>query len=199
MPFLKEQLKPVVGVKADTAKIAKLIADLDSPRYAVREAGMRDLERLGNLALSAVQEMLKKPGLNAEVRERLEKLTDKINKPDTGAEWMRPLRGGGTPRADRRPSCHRPAERPCGRRRLAADPSGKGSAGTARREVNTTNPRKRRGRSLRGPHGDVSGHCFAISDLAIISNVDSWPRLFAARVCGSIPFHCTPFLVKGCP
>ena len=28
-----------------------------------------------------------------QVRERLEKLTDKVNKPDTGAEWMRPLRG----------------------------------------------------------------------------------------------------------
>jgi hypothetical protein len=93
MPFLKEQLKPVPGVKPDPAKIAKMIADLDSPRYAVREAAMRDLERLGGIAREPVQEALKKPGLTPEVRERLEKLTDRVNKPDTGTEWIRPLRG----------------------------------------------------------------------------------------------------------
>jgi hypothetical protein len=54
---------------------------------------MRDLERLGGLAREAVHEAIKKPGLTPEVRERLEKLTDKVNKPDTGAEWIRPLRG----------------------------------------------------------------------------------------------------------
>ena len=93
VPFLKEQLKPVPAVKPDAAKIAKMISDLDSPRYAVREAAMRDLERLGGLAREAVQEAVKKPGLTPEVRERLDKLTDKVNKPDTGAEWIRPLRG----------------------------------------------------------------------------------------------------------
>jgi WD40 repeat protein len=93
IPFLKEQLKVVPGVKPDAAKIAKLIADLDSPRYAVREAAMRDLERLGGLAREPVQEALKKTSHTPEVRERLEKLTDKVNKPDTGAEWIRPLRG----------------------------------------------------------------------------------------------------------
>jgi hypothetical protein len=45
VPFLTEHLKPVPGVKPDPAKIQKMIADLDSPRYAVREAAMRDLER----------------------------------------------------------------------------------------------------------------------------------------------------------
>jgi|GEM_PF-2341745 len=93
VPFLKEQLKAVPGVKPDAAKIAKLIADLDSPRYAVREAAMRDLERLGGLARDAVQEALKKSSLTPELRERLEKLTDRVNKPDSGAEWIRPLRG----------------------------------------------------------------------------------------------------------
>jgi WD40 repeat protein len=92
VPFLKEQLKAVPGVKPDAARIAKLITDLDSPRYAVREAAMRDLERLGNLAREPVQVALKKPGVTPELRERLEKLTDKVNKPDSGAEWLRPLR-----------------------------------------------------------------------------------------------------------
>ena len=92
VPFLKKQVKPVPGVKPDAARIQKLIADLDAPRYAVREAAMRDLERLGHLARDAVLEALKKPTITPEVRERLEKLTDAVNKPDTGAEWMRPLR-----------------------------------------------------------------------------------------------------------
>lgn len=93
LPFLKEQLKPAVAVKADPAHIAKLINDLDNGRYAVREAAMRDLERLGRHAREPVKEALKKPGLSPEMRERLEKLTDKINRPDTGIEWVRPLRG----------------------------------------------------------------------------------------------------------
>jgi WD40 repeat protein len=92
VPFLKEHVRPVPGVKPDAAKISKLITDLDSGRFAVREAAMRDLERLGNLAREAVQEALKKPDLSPELRERLEKLTDAVNKPDTGAEWVRALR-----------------------------------------------------------------------------------------------------------
>jgi WD40 repeat protein len=93
LPFLKEQLKPVVGLKADPVKISKMIDDLDSPRYAVREAAMRDLEKLGGHAREAVAQALKKANLTPEVRERLEKLTEKINKPDSGAEWIRALRG----------------------------------------------------------------------------------------------------------
>jgi WD40 repeat protein len=92
VPFVKEQLKPVPGLKPDAARIAKLIADLDSPRYAVREAAMRDLERLGGHARDAVQAAAQKPGLTPEMRERLEKLKDRVNRPDTGVEWVRPLR-----------------------------------------------------------------------------------------------------------
>ncbi len=93
LPFLKGQLKPVAGFKADPEQIAKMIGNLDSPRYAVREAAMRDLERLGGNARAAIQEAIQKPELTPEMRERLEKLKDKVNKPDTGSRWVRPLRG----------------------------------------------------------------------------------------------------------
>jgi WD40 repeat protein len=90
--FLKDHLKAVEGVKPDPAKIRKLIADLDAQRYVVREAATRDLERLGHFALDPIREELKKTTLTPELRERLEKLADAVNKPDTGAEWIRPLR-----------------------------------------------------------------------------------------------------------
>jgi hypothetical protein len=91
--FLKERLKPVAGAKPNAARIQKLIADLDAARYAVREAAMRELERIGGLARPAVEEALKKTTVTPEVRERLEKLVDAVNKPDTGAEWVQSLRG----------------------------------------------------------------------------------------------------------
>jgi WD40 repeat protein len=92
VPFLKKEVKPSAGVNLDPAAIQKLITDLDAPRYAVREAAMRDLEKLGKLARVAVQEALKKTTITPEVRERLEKLSDVVNKPDSGTEWIRPLR-----------------------------------------------------------------------------------------------------------
>ena len=54
---------------------------------------MRDLEHFGNLVREAIAEALKKTTITPEVRERLEKLSDSVNKPDTGADWVRPLRG----------------------------------------------------------------------------------------------------------
>ena len=92
VPYLKSQLKPLPSEKLEPAKIAKLIADLDAPRFQVREAAMRDLERFGNLVRDAIMEALKKSTITPEVRERLEKLSDSVNKPDTGADWIRPLR-----------------------------------------------------------------------------------------------------------
>jgi WD40 repeat protein len=93
LPFLSEQLKPIVGMQADATRIAKLIGDLDSPRYPIREAAMRDLERLGANARAAVDAALKRSGITPEARERLEKLAEKISRPDTGLEFVRPLRG----------------------------------------------------------------------------------------------------------
>ena len=92
VPFLKTQIKPVPTVKLDPAKVAKLIADLDAPRFPVREAAMRDLERLGSVAREAVAAALKKSTITPEARERLEKLADAANQPETGVEWVRFLR-----------------------------------------------------------------------------------------------------------
>jgi hypothetical protein len=72
--------------------LAKLIADLDAPRFAVREAASERLGRLGNPARSAVIEALKRPGLAAEVRERLEKVKVQLDQPVNLDDWVRSLR-----------------------------------------------------------------------------------------------------------
>jgi WD40 repeat protein len=92
VPYLAGQVKPAPASEATPELLAKLIADLDAPRFAVREAASQKLERLGNPARAAVVEALKRTDLAAEVRERLEKLKVKLDQPTSLDEWVRPLR-----------------------------------------------------------------------------------------------------------
>jgi len=72
--LLKEQLRPVRGPSAED--LARLIRDLDSDRYAVRQKAMRELERLRELAEPALRRTLQeRPSL--EVRQRVEGLLKK--------------------------------------------------------------------------------------------------------------------------
>src|SRR5205814_854896 len=56
VPFLAGKVKPVAA--ADPARVAKLIADLDSPVYAARAAASRELRKLGELAEPALEAAL---------------------------------------------------------------------------------------------------------------------------------------------
>jgi RNA polymerase sigma factor (sigma-70 family) len=77
MPCLKDRLKPVVPVPADQA--AKLISDLDSDSFAVRDKAVKTLEELGEAVESAVHKALQgKPAL--ETRRRLELIVEKFDK-----------------------------------------------------------------------------------------------------------------------
>jgi WD40 repeat protein len=58
VPLLAERVKPDTGVPAD--RIAALIADLDSPRFAVREAARKALAELGDAAEPALRAALAK-------------------------------------------------------------------------------------------------------------------------------------------
>ena len=57
VPFLAERVKPVTP--PDSARVAKLIADLDADEFTVREAAQKELEKLGELALAPVREALR--------------------------------------------------------------------------------------------------------------------------------------------
>jgi hypothetical protein len=50
VPLLKERLRPVV-VSVDRPRQARLIADLDSNRFAARQKAMAALEKLGELGM----------------------------------------------------------------------------------------------------------------------------------------------------
>jgi RNA polymerase sigma factor (sigma-70 family) len=78
VPLLKERLRPV-AVSVDRPRLARLIADLDNSRFAVRRKATADLERLGELAERALLRALESvPSL--EVRRRIEQLLGRIAK-----------------------------------------------------------------------------------------------------------------------
>jgi hypothetical protein len=69
VPFLADHLRPVAGV--DAKRVEKLLADLDSERFAVREAAARELTEMGQQIEPALRRVLEsKPPL--EVRNRVE-------------------------------------------------------------------------------------------------------------------------------
>src|SRR5262249_25701095 len=65
--FLSERLRPV---KEDAERIRRLVADLDSEQFAVREAARRALEQLGSEAEVELQKALENK-TSVELRKRL--------------------------------------------------------------------------------------------------------------------------------
>lgn len=78
LPLLRERLKP--DPRSTPEDIRRLIADLDSSRFAVREKAGRALATLGTEALPALRQTLEdRPPL--EVRRRIELLLIRIEQP----------------------------------------------------------------------------------------------------------------------
>jgi hypothetical protein len=67
IPFLRQHLKPEPPPNTD--RLRKLIADLDDDNFNVREAAQRELEKLGDVALPALQKVVQVTS-SAEVRRR---------------------------------------------------------------------------------------------------------------------------------
>jgi WD40 repeat protein len=89
VPFLRARLRPVAA--ADPGRIAPLIADLDSNRFAVRDKASKELERLGELAEPA----LRKAGEgqpSPELGRRVHQLSEKLEGPVTAPERLQALR-----------------------------------------------------------------------------------------------------------
>jgi hypothetical protein len=104
LPFLERNLRPA-GVPEEE-KLTRLIADLDSEQFAVRERAAQELERLGEQAETSLRQALKKsPSLEA--RRRMEGLLDRLRGMSPPPGLLRALRAAevleriGTPEARR--------------------------------------------------------------------------------------------------
>src|SRR5262249_48722069 len=74
-PFLREQLRP--APQPDASKIGQWLADLEGRKFSVRDRATRELEKLGDLAVPALQKVLaRQPPL--ETRQRVERLLEKL-------------------------------------------------------------------------------------------------------------------------
>jgi hypothetical protein len=94
VPWLRERLRPVPAVPA--RRIAELVAELDNPRFKVRDKAARELEQLEDMAKVALQGALAagpasgKP--SEEFRRRVETLLKKLEEPLTSVERLRAVR-----------------------------------------------------------------------------------------------------------
>jgi hypothetical protein len=92
VPFLSERLRPVASPDAQqTKQIRQWVADLDSPRFVVRDAAMRELQGGGETAAPALREALAGAG-GLEARRRLESLLAKLDSAAPTGEVLRALR-----------------------------------------------------------------------------------------------------------
>lgn len=103
VPLLRQRLQP--ARPPDPLLLARLLADLDSDRFEVRDKATRQIESIGELAEPALRKALAgKPSL--ELRRRVEQLLDDVQ-PSHSREQMRALRAVevleyiGTPEARR--------------------------------------------------------------------------------------------------
>jgi hypothetical protein len=87
LPLLRKELL----VEGDKARIERLVADLNSPRFSRRSRATRDLEALGLKARPYLVKALR-PDTTLEVRRRLEKLLAALADPFATAAGLRQLR-----------------------------------------------------------------------------------------------------------
>jgi WD40 repeat protein len=88
VPFLCQRLQKTPELNVQ--EIPRLISDLDSNRYPLRQKAMEDLELFGELAEPALRQALQgKPSL--EVRQRVERLLQRVGS-RRAPEWLRATR-----------------------------------------------------------------------------------------------------------
>ena len=87
--FLKENLHPATA--ADPQHLRRLLADLDSAQFAVREKAQEKLVQLGDLAEPALRKTLENnPSL--EMRQRVQAILERLRGPVTQPELLQALR-----------------------------------------------------------------------------------------------------------
>lgn len=104
VPFLAQHLRPAAA--PNKQHLTRLVADLDSAKFEVRQRAVRELATLGELAERALREVLAGTP-SAEVRRQVEALLEQIDRCVIPAEQLHALRAlevlehAGTPEARR--------------------------------------------------------------------------------------------------
>jgi hypothetical protein len=94
VPFLRKEL--VKAVRSEEAeRLTKLIADLDSDRFGVRQKALSELEKLGHAAEPALRSVLRGGKVSLEVSRRIEKLLARLPETPLTAENLRQARALG--------------------------------------------------------------------------------------------------------
>jgi WD40 repeat protein len=89
LPYLSAVLRPVEAAPA--AVVSRLINDLESPQFQVRDRASRELERFGEAAAGALQRA-KKADIPVEQSRRIERLLAKLERPVPEPELLRASR-----------------------------------------------------------------------------------------------------------
>jgi WD40 repeat protein len=89
VPFLSGRLRPAAAAAA--SRLRRLIADLDSPHFAVRERAMRRLEQIGEPAEAALS-AARPRAAGLEARRRVERLLERLRAPTPPLPRLRQLR-----------------------------------------------------------------------------------------------------------
>src|SRR5207248_1377428 len=76
---------------ADPRRLQKLVDDLESEQFPVRNAANKELEALGDLAAGTLRQVLTKSS-SLEMRRRVQALLDKLRGPVTRPEVLRAVR-----------------------------------------------------------------------------------------------------------
>jgi WD40 repeat protein len=87
--YFQEPLRPTLS--PDPNRIDKLITDLDNRQFTVREEAAKELQKLGELAKTALEQALKRHPTTA-VRRRVEELLETIAGPVTFPDRLQALR-----------------------------------------------------------------------------------------------------------
>jgi dipeptidyl aminopeptidase/acylaminoacyl peptidase len=89
VPYLGSQLQP--AAKTDAAQLTRLIADLDSNQFAVRQKAAEELEKLGELAEPVLEKALASNS-SPEAKRRAGPLLEKLRAPITAGPKLQTLR-----------------------------------------------------------------------------------------------------------
>ncbi len=88
LELFRDRIRPAASL--DESHLAKLVAELESPRYAIRQRARQELERLGDAAIPALRMALEQGG--AEARAVARRLLDSLSIQKLTGEQVRQIR-----------------------------------------------------------------------------------------------------------